>query len=274
MKKVILLILISLTGFAVNAQLEVGVFGGGSFYMGDLNPGKPFLQSDIAYGLIAKYNLSGRWAGRMHIYQGTIAGDDERSGWYPERGLSFTSGINELAGVMEFNFLPYYNGSMKDYWTPYIFGGLALLYHKPELNERELRDLGTEGQNFPGDLWDNTARDSYSYFVLSIPFGVGVKYSFSNHIAASLEWGMRKTYNDYLDDVSTTYYLNSSDIEPGDELYDDLQYSDPNMNHEAGMQRGNSKTNDWYSFFGLTLTYNINLTNRNKCSDFQSKYQY
>lgn len=274
MRNFILLIFISFASLSLHAQLEVGIFGGGSFYMGDLNPTKPFHQSGVSYGLIARYNLSGRWTGRLHAYQGTIAGDDEKSGWKPERSLAFTSGINELAGIIEFHFLPYYNGSMKNFWTPYIFGGFALLYHKPEISEKELRDFGTEGQNYPGDLWDNATRDSYSYYVFSIPFGVGVKYSFSKHIGASVEWGMRKTFTDYLDDVSTTYYLNSSEIGPDDPSYSDLQYSDPNMNHEAGMQRGDSKTDDWYSFFGLTLTYHINLINRNKCSDFQNKYQY
>jgi len=274
MRKIILFLLIITSGFVVQAQLEVGVFVGGSYYMGDLNPNKPFLQTDVAYGLIGRYNLSGRWTARMHVYQGTIAGDDELSNWLPERSLSFKSGITELAGIMEFHFLPYFNGSMKNYWTPYIFAGAGMLYHKPELDEQALKDFGTEGQNQSGDLPPDVTRDSYSYFVFSIPFGVGVKYSFSKHIAASLEWGMRKTFNDYLDDVSTTYYLNSSDFDPGNPNYDNIEYSDPNMDYEALMQRGNSKTTDWYSFFGLTLTYHINLINKNKCSDFQNKYQY
>lgn len=273
MRKIILLLLIITAGLTTEAQLEVGVFAGGSYYIGDLNPGKPFLQTNAAYGLIGRYNLSGRWTARLNIYQGTIAGDDEISNWLPERSLAFTSGITELAGIMEFHFLPYFNGSMKNYWTPYIFGGVASLYHKPELDEKELKDFGTEGQNQSGDLPPGVTRDGYSNFIISIPFGVGVKYSFSKHIAASVEWGMRKTFSDYLDDVSTTYYLNSSEYDSGNSNYDNIEYSDPNLDHEALMQRGNSKTNDWYSFFGLTLTYHINLTNRNKCSDFQNRYQ-
>ena len=273
MRKIILLLLIITAGLSTKAQLEVGVFAGGSYYVGDLNPGTPFLLTQPAFGLLARYNLSGRWTARLNVYQGTIEGDDEISNWLPERSLKFTSGITELAGVMEFHFLPFYNGSMKNYWTPYIFGGFAMLHHKPEIDEKDLKDFGTEGQNQSGDLPPGLTRDAYSNYILSIPFGVGFKYSFSKHIAASVEWGMRKTFSDYLDDVSTTYYLNSSDFDPGNPNYDDIEYSDPNMDHEALMQRGNSKTKDWYSFFGLTLTYHINLTNRNKCSDFQNRYQ-
>ena len=83
---------------------------------------------------------------------------------------------------------------------------------------------------------------------------------------------MRKSWTDYIDDISYTYYASSSGTSPSDDGYEDLLYSDPNLDHEPNMQRGNSKNNDWYSFAGLTLTYNINLKNRNKCSEFQTGY--
>jgi hypothetical protein len=149
---------------------------------------------------------------------------------------------------------------MKNYFTPYIFGGAAMLYHRPQIGNLDLRDYRTE----------NTY---YSYYAFSIPFGIGVKYSFSKRIAATLEWGMRKTFTDFIDDVSTTYYINPNTVQPGSEEYESLPFSDPNRDHLPDMQRGNSKTNDWYSFAGLTLTYNINITNRNKCSDFEGRYQ-
>jgi len=270
MKKVILLAIITLVALTGKAQLEVGVFAGSSFYMGDLNPNIPFLQSDAAYGVLARYNINSRWAAKINAYQGVIRGDDNVSNFLPDRNLSFKSGINELGGTIEFHFLPYFNGSMKSYWTPYLFGGVALLYHRPQRNETDLRDYGTEGQYDPGDipLYLNITREQYSYYVFSIPFGVGVKYSFSEKISASLEWGMRKAFSDYLDDVSTTYYVNAKTLGP-DEVDPDVLYSDPNLNHDALMQRGNSKTNDWYSFAGLTITYYIDMRNRNKCSDFQ-----
>jgi len=258
MKKIILIFCLLFTSTLTFAQLEIGFFGGGSFYMGDINPNKPFLQSSIAYGVLGRYPLNSRWAVKLNLYKGILNGSDHVAKYNEERSLEFTSSIWELGGVTEFNFLPYFTGSMKNYFTPYIFGGAAVLYHRPQVGNLDLRDYRTE----------NTY---YSYYAFTIPFGMGVKYSFSKRIAATLEWGMRKTFTDYIDDVSTTYYLNPDEVQPGTEDYESLTYSDPNRNHLEGMQRGSSQTMDWYSFFGLTLTYNINMTNRNKCSEYEER---
>ena len=40
---------------------------------------------------------------------------------------------------------------------------------------------------------------------ISIPFGMGVKFALSKHLAATVEWRMQKTFTDYLDDVATVY---------------------------------------------------------------------
>ncbi|MBM3436337.1 MAG: hypothetical protein FJY07_09010 [Bacteroidetes bacterium] len=251
--------------------MEIGVFAGGSYYMGDLNPNVPFLQTNLAYGALVRYATSSRWAVRVNLYKGILAGDDTKSNFLPERSLKFNSSIWEMGGVGEFNFLPYFTGSMKNYFTPYLFGGAALLYHRPKVGRLDLRDFNTEGQEYATLIYPMDPNErKYSYFSFSIPFGVGVKYSFSKRIAATIEWGMRKTFTDYIDDVSTTYYFDTSnpDLEPPE----DLEYSDPNLNHDAKMQRGNSQNDDWYSFAGLTLTYYINMKDRNKCSDFENKY--
>ncbi|GAB4316112.1 MAG: DUF6089 family protein [Bacteroidales bacterium] len=260
--------LISLQGFS---QLEVGLFAGGSYYIGDLNPTVPFLMTRPAYGAVARYTLSSRWVARVNAFQGKVEGDDNVSNFLPERNLSFNNKVTELAGTMEFHFLPYFNGSLKQYFTPYIFAGAGFFYHKPQSGETDLADFGTEGQNNTEFLPDGVERPGYSKFVPSIPFGIGVKYSFTQFISASLEWGMRKTFTDYIDDVSTTYYL-PSNLDPSHPDYNAQSYSDPGRNHEPMMQRGNSATNDWLSFFGLSITYYIDLRNKNKCPDFQERY--
>lgn len=258
MKKLILSFLLLIAAIFSQAQLEVGVFAGGSFYMGDINPNIPFLQTSVAYGALGRYPLGSRWAIKVNLYKGILNGDDQIAKYNEERSLKFTSGIWEFGGVGEFNFMPYFTGSMKNYFTPYIFGGAAMLYHRPQIGNLDLKDYRTENTD-------------YSYYAFTIPFGIGIKYSFSKRIASTIEWGMRKTFTDYIDDISTTYYIDANAPNLSPEELESLRFSDPNKNHEPGMQRGNSKTNDWYSFAGITLTYSINLKNRNKCSDFEDR---
>jgi hypothetical protein len=98
----------------------------------------------------------------------------------------------------------------------------------------------------------------------SIPFGLGVKFSLAKRLGLQVYWEMHKTFTDYLDDVSTTYYLDGSAISPKDI---DGMMSDPTRNHDPGMQRGNSRNQDWYSLFGVSFTYKFNLTGKKRCRD-------
>ena len=99
---------------------------------------------------------------------------------------------------------------------------------------------------------------------VSIPFGVGGKFSLTSRLGIQVYWEMHKTFTDYIDDVSTTYYLISRDINKNDVA---AVMSDPTLNHTPGMQRGNSATNDWFAFFGVSITYKFNLISSKKCRD-------
>jgi hypothetical protein len=100
-----------------------------------------------------------------------------------------------------------------------------------------------------------------------VPFGLGVKVSLANRIGMHLCWEMHKAYNDYLDDVSTTYYLDGSSISPDDQIG---VTSDPTLNHKPGMQRGNASNNDWFAYFGFALTYKFDLLASKKCRDMEN----
>jgi hypothetical protein len=67
-----------------------------------------------------------------------------------------------------------------------------------------------------------------------------------------------------MDDVSTTYYMHGSAIDPNDP---EQLLSDPSLDHNPGMERGNPNTKDWYSFSGITLTYKFNINSSKKCRD-------
>ncbi len=246
---------------------DLGVFGGVSYYLGDLNPAKPFLLPKPAYGILYRYNMNHRLSLQGHYMHGKVEGSDASSKYNTTRNLNFNSTIDEAGVQFEVNFFEYYIGSQIHWWTPYVFGGTSVFFFKPYGNvggtQVALQPLHTEGQGtveYPG-------RKSYSLVALSVPFGIGVKVSLSKYFGVGAEWGMRKTTTDYLDDVSKTYYLNLANSPANASLEE--KASDPNLTHNDGMQRGDSKTKDWYSFAGLTLVVKIRMLGQEHCLDHQ-----
>ncbi|MFW5705795.1 MAG: hypothetical protein ACOCX8_02215, partial [Bacteroidota bacterium] len=129
-----------------------------------------------------------------------------------------------------------------------------------------LHNINTEGLDKP-----------YSLYGLSAVFGFGIKYSLGSRVGIGLEWGMRKTFTDYLDDISGEYKLdfNNLDIVIDNETdWEDvlpIVLSDPSpVKHQPGMQRGNPQNNDWYSFAGLTLIYRFSIGEKSTCPDFEN----
>ena len=148
-----------------------------------------------------------------------------------------------------------------------------------------LRDLGTEGQG----LADRPV--AYGNTAFAIPFGIGMKFSLGKRFGLGMEWGMRKTYNDYIDDISSTYYMDLYGYNPEDNIYyapnpenpseiiafpfsEDVYYSDPSFSHKKGEKRGDQYNNDWYAFYGINFTFKINLVKDDGCRDFSRDSYY
>ena len=274
MKKSIILIFFTLVAAtSLKAQFsEFGLMGGVSYYMGDLNPDVPFKQVMPAGGVFYRYNFNERFSARGTFTASYLMGDDNKSKVQSQldRNLRFESWLYEFSITGEFNFFKYAPGDMHHFITPFLFGGIAVFKFNPRTeasdgNMYELQPLGTEGQGttFYPD------RKKYSLTTASIPFGLGVKCNISKTFSVGLEWGMRYTFTDYLDDVSGTYA--SPDViqaERGNIAYELANRSNLADETLEGRQRGNSKTNDWYSF--ALITFSMNLKARPaKCPAYQ-----
>ena len=111
-----------------------------------------------------------------------------------------------------------------------------------------MQPLRTEGQASP-----------YKRLQPSVPMGVGIKMALGKRGCLGFEWGMRKTFTDYIDDVSGSYadptVLASTNGTASAALSDRSIDSDPITNNNIGRQRGNSQNKDWYSFLGITLSF-------------------
>lgn len=251
------LLLISVGSFS--QEMELGGMAGGTYYLGELNPGKQFFFTRPALGGFVKLNIDTRWSARIQLLRGSIAGDDAVSLANPLRNLRFKSNISEFSIIGEFNFLPYFVGSKINYFSPYLLVGFGYFRFNPKApygyGYEPLRKLITEFE-----------KDEYNLYGFAGIFGFGFKYSLTNRIGIALEWGMRKTYTDYLDDISTKYpdLTNVTDHKV-------IMLSDPSSTkHAPGMQRGNPQNNDWYSFAGLTISYRFKLGEKTTCRDYEN----
>jgi hypothetical protein len=244
---------------------EIGIFIGCSYYIGDLNPTGHFGPlTQPAGGIVYRYNFNPRVSIKSNLLFGTIEGDDSRtnSASQQERNLSFKSPVRELAVEAEFNFVEYATGHEKYPLSPYIFAGIGVFSFNPQaqLGNQwvDLQPLGTEGQGTPG------GGKKYKLIQVSVPFGIGMKFSMAKMIGLSVEWGMRKTFTPYLDDVSGNYADPRVLAQNGPTaviLADRSLTKDP-TNSRVGSERGNGGKSDWYSFAGVMLTFKLKVKDK------------
>jgi hypothetical protein len=265
----LLFIIFLALGTSAQQSSEIGFSGGGSYYLGELNPGTPFKYTKPAYGLFYRRNLNSRLALQLHGFRGTLKGADGSSSYFPDRNLNFETKVTEIATQFEVNFYEYFIGSQRNKLTPYIFGGAGIFMFKPTgmINgvKSELKPLGTEGQGSAG------GPKQYKLAQVCFPMGIGAKYSLGQYIGLGLEWGMRKTTTDYIDDISTSYFWDLAGKTQADVSPAQLA-SDPSLSHNAGMQRGNSKNKDWYSFAMISISFKFRFFEKEKCLE-QNNYR-
>ena len=192
---ILILAFLSLNGLRAQVS-ELGVTGGVTYYIGDLNPYRHYPKdTKLAYGVLYRYNFSDRYAVRLQALNGTLQAYDSRSSDTLQllRNLHFKARLIELSALVEVNFRKY-RSKDKDskMWTPFVFAGLAYFRASPqaELNGEwyDLQTLGTEGQG-------TTARpgsDVYAVDQVCIPFGVGFKWN-AGRLDFQVEWGLRRT---------------------------------------------------------------------------------
>ena len=220
----------------------MGFFAGASYYLGDLNPRTHFLNSRLATGVFFRYSTNYRYAFKFGFNYGSVSANDAKSGEADqrERNLNFRSRIYELSSVAEFNFVEYRIGHDKHRFTMHIFAGLAGFYFNPKADigrgYESLRTYKTEGQS-----------RAYPAYQISIPFGLGFKWNVGEKCGLGIEWGPRRTFTDYLDDVSGVYPEVTN------------LYTNQSLNNSAapGSMRGNPSSKDWYFYYGISLSIKL-----------------
>ncbi len=262
-KKLSLVVLVLVNAFILNAQdFRINLFGGMANYSGDLQEKSlTFQQSRYAFGLWGSYDYSDKLMLRAGVHYAEInAADRFQSDQLRKlRNLSFATNILEFHAAGEYHFL----GMSDRVFSPYLMGGLAVFHTNPYVSTTTgkiyLKPLSTEGQGLVGF----PDRKEYKLTQLAIPFGAGVRMTLTDRIDVGAEFGYRKTFTDYIDDVSGSYVDEAALLSQRGPLAVQLAFRTPELPDHvfdpypvANSQRG-GKSKDNYYFFGVTLTYRI-----------------
>lgn len=264
MKK-ILFYLFLLNCCILQAQHNVGISLGIAQYTGDLTPSdKLFLyEPHVAVALAYQYQFHHHFAIESKLLYTQLSGSDhhfDQDEPHLKRNLHFRSPLAELSLNAVIYVLPFNPIYKKQSFSPFFIVGVAGFYFNPMAKIHgdwiELQPLGTEGQG----LSQYPERQKYQRVQIALPFGIGFKFAFSPVIHGSLQFIARKTFTDYLDDVSQTY-LPTSEIEAGNgtlaaQLSNRTYDIDGNQIELTGEQRG-GKGNDWYFVTAFSITYRI-----------------
>jgi hypothetical protein len=203
--KGILLGLLFISGICRAQKWQLEANGGFTGYSGDLT------RSDLttktwsgAFGLAVKYQLTPMIAARAGILAGHVHASDKDNvdSNYLKRNLSFETNILEGSFCLEFNIL---SPDLFDVY-PYVFAGVGFFHFNPYAYDNSgqkvyLAPLSTEGEGLP--QYPN--RPVYALTQFCIPFGFGAKKQLGPNMDIGIEVGYRKTFTDYLDDVSKRY---------------------------------------------------------------------
>jgi len=260
-------------GGSIGFSAFLGELGGadavGSDGLRDLNFNANRITANLEYRYFIKRNFSARGSFLFAFLSGDDANTSEP--FRRNRNLHFRAPVFELSGMIEFFILREEPGKRSSFNSQrfvidlYVFAGFGVAYFNPQARYEgtwtSLQPLGTEGQGI------ELQPKNYSRFTPVIPIGIGFAKKFKGFWSAGIEVSYRKTFTDYIDDVSTDYFNNDKiRSQYGDAA---AYLADPSLGYiedkngnkipvnatSEGMQRGDPNDKDAYLTAVVTIHY-------------------
>ncbi len=216
MTKKILLTLLIFINTSIYSQInELGVFLGGSNFIGDVGATNYIAPEKLAFGIIYKWNKSPRHAYTFAYTDTNLYSNDSKSDLQSrkQRGFGFENNLKELSLGLEFNFFEFDLHQFESQTTPYVRSGINYLRYN------SLFVLG-------GETHINQKRGT-----LAIPIVIGLKTRLNRKLILAFEAGARYTF------------------------VDDIDGSRPSNQDLSPLYFGNYNNKDWYVFSGVTLSF-------------------
>jgi hypothetical protein len=267
-----------------NSNVEAGLHIGPSNFLGDVGGNQgvgttflkdinlPFTKLMVG-GYVTVYPA--QWFGvRLAANYGHVEGHDsiinDKGG--PEhdrkvRNLGFRSVISEAyvaAEIYPTVFFERYDGYARKL-RPYGLIGVGIYHFNPRAKHGnewvDLKPLRLEGQG----MAEYPDRKEYKLTQINIPMGLGFKYYVNEKSFVGMEVLHRKTFTDYIDNVSTTYidpnlfynYMPAAQAQ----IAQNMMYRERNISRPfINQQRGNPKDND--SYLSMCLKFGVRLNTR------------
>ncbi|MBC7885628.1 MAG: hypothetical protein H7X99_09145 [Saprospiraceae bacterium] len=257
---------------------------GAMFYQGDLTPRAidySFGPGNLAWGVSVGKDLTDWISINARFMKGTLTGDDSYSTNLIQRSrnLSFSSPLYEYGFYADVRINKFWKALDKYKLRLYLSVGLNLIHFNPKTYYKgqwvDLQPLGTEGQTLPGSV-----KNKYSLNSLSRPIGITIEFDITHRTAFGLEIAPRKTYTDYLDDVSGAYPFYDDMMSAGNTLGANLSnrrgefFGTDNERLSTGATRGNPNNNDWYTHVGCYFKFKFGKTRTSTFEEQPDKNQY
>ncbi len=226
MRNILIHVMIFFTTMTVFSQNnEIGIFAGGSNYIGDVGPTTyihPFsynISTNIVAGIIFRKNLNERVALRAKFNYAKIGSSDnwpKTVEYRAERRKYFKNRIIEFGVGIDFSFVDFDIHSSSLQMSPYISSGISFFEYDALKYE-----IGTAEALQYGDASD-----------LSFPITIGYKIKPLNSFIIAFEINANYSNSDNLDGS----YPDQKQMVSSDYF-------------------GSTLSKDWYVFSGITLTY-------------------
>ena len=202
---------------------EIGVFLGGSNYIGDVGTDRYLDPNELAYGVIYKWNVTERYSFRGGFTFTTLKENEFNNNQISRfrRSYKVENSLQEFTGGIEINFKEFNLHDPKLSFTPYVFYGLSYFRYDQFY-------LTPNGPTSPPS-YNNFGKDEE----IALPLIIGFKVNPNPFFVIGFEIGARYSLTDNLDGSN-----------PQNQFANNLEY-----------KFGNIANNDWYIFTGITISF-------------------
>ena len=271
-----LLLIFSVCALSLQSQWlwDFGINASAANYLGDIGGGAGTRKDFVGDLKLAKtrWNLGGfvryKWKPKVSLKLALdyirLEGDDKLSSNPGRRfrNFNFRNDVYDLGFTGEYFF--YENNDLgntyryRNGFRAYVFAGVGAFYSNPKTFYQgewvALQPYGTEGT-------------VYRKMIMNIPMGVGFYFTFNKQNRIGFEINYRKTFTDYIDDISGNYpeQAPADNYEAGIILRTpELNQTDPQLvaedpgayqSHNWGYKRGDSQHKDAYLTIGFSYAY-------------------